>query len=157
MVLVVICSAAVFIAINSTKSQVVAAAAQKIASDIRYAQSLAQNKRDWHGIAFDAPSNSYTVYSYDLSASSETAVQNPAKLGSDFQIAVGDSYDGISISDVQCNASMFYDYILFNADGVPCDNFGNAYTGTSEVKVSHSSGAYKWIYVAPQSGNVTVQ
>lgn len=152
--LMIILSVVVSAVIKSVSKQYLGAAVHKMVSDISYAQSLAVNKREWYGIKFNAAANSYYIYSYNMATAQETLVQNPAKLGTNFQIYLGVDYTKISISQVHCDSVLLRDYILFSADGVPSASDGAAYAATCEVQVSHESGDNRWIYVSPQTGKV---
>lgn len=131
-------------------------ASQKMASDIRYAQNLAVTHRDWYGIRFNKSQNDYYLFRYDIASVSEEAVQDPARLGEDFKVNLQEHYTGVSISELLCNSSIFYDYIIFSADGVPSNNLGGEFLSRSDIKISSDSGASRWIYVEPRSGKVSI-
>ncbi len=92
MVIVALLAAVVFVAINSAMSGVqLDSAADKLASDIRYAQTMATGAGTWYGISFEVnPANSYSIYTTDGSV--DTIVNNPARFGSPFTVNTNNNF-----------------------------------------------------------------
>ncbi len=74
-------------------------AAEKLASDLRYAQNLAMSKHIDHRIAFDITAETYAVYCYNADTDSWDLVKDPLKRGDDFIVDYTDDsrYQGIEI------------------------------------------------------------
>ena len=116
------------------------AAAQTIAADIRYAESLAVSTRFNYVIYFYAGSDSYSVYKRDRSTGAETILAHPFKAGN-YTVAINTEYPGVGIDN---------DYTVeFDSLGTPVRG------GGSSVTVS-SSGNTKTISVQANTGRVTI-
>ncbi|NQU16843.1 MAG: prepilin-type N-terminal cleavage/methylation domain-containing protein [Candidatus Saganbacteria bacterium] len=172
-VLVSILSATVFVSLNSATGTYLDVGVQRVASDIRYAQSLAMNKKDWYGVRFrersDWLSDSNYYYVYNGLGSGlffDPLDDNPANLGTPYKIYVGDIYKNLAIADVQYKVWFFWvstNYLLFNSKGIPCHFYGDTKEEETRVKVSYSpegcgnsSPIYKYIYIYPNSGQIEV-
>jgi prepilin-type N-terminal cleavage/methylation domain-containing protein len=66
-------------------------AAEKLAADLRYAQSMAHTTATWVGVSFEVdPLNQYTIYTTD--GTTDVTVENPARLGSNFVVNVNTDF-----------------------------------------------------------------
>ena len=117
------------------------AAAKKVASDIRYAQSIAMTNRTamWTRITFDASNNSYRIYSRGGN------VKNPVTQESAFHVLLNQGgYQGIA---VQNNFSTTFNYPLGNPSPDSQPDYIALAIGT----------AFQNISVTPFTGKVVVK
>jgi len=85
------------IAINSAVRNIqLTSAANKLASDLRYIQSLASVTGQWHGASFEvSPTNRYTLYTTNATGTIDSVIDNPGKktpfivdLHADFSVSI---------------------------------------------------------------------
>lgn len=155
-VLLAILAIGSFVFIGFYNSIKLDAAANKLAADIRYAQSRAMSYTVWHGVIFNLdPTNTYSVYSTD--GSTDTVVEDPAKFGSDLTVNVNSSY-GADIASVSIQEGG--QQIEFSPLGAP---WTDKTTGTGAQLSSEASvvlslaGQTKTITITPNTGKVNIQ
>ncbi|MFA4906148.1 MAG: prepilin-type N-terminal cleavage/methylation domain-containing protein [Candidatus Margulisiibacteriota bacterium] len=129
------------------------AASQKVAADVRYAQSRAMSYTVWHGINFNlSPVNSYSVYSTD--GTTDTAVEDPAKLGSDLTVDLNTVF-GVAINSVTIQGGGHQ--IEFSPLGAPwTDKTGMLLSSESSVVIG-LAGQTRTITITQNTGKVNIQ
>jgi len=127
-------------------------ATDKLASDLRYAQTLAQNTGTWYGASFEVdPLNQYTIYT--TTGTSDMVVENPAKLGSFFIINLYNDY-GVKIISAEIASGK---KVVFNPLGTPYnDKTGAALTNEGVVTLARDS-ATRTVRITPNTGRIYIQ
>jgi len=151
-VILIIISGFVFVYIGFYKGIKVDAAANKMVSDIRYAQSIAMSTAVWHGVSFEAsPSNLYNVYS--TNGTTDAVITDPSKFGANLSVNLMQDY-GVSIDYYSIGGG---NKIEFNPLGQPyLDKLSSALS--LEASITISSGSYlKTIKISPNSGRVFIE
>ena len=122
-------------------------AAEKLASDLKYAQSLAMSRHIKHGVFFEPALQKYTVYCYSVG----TPVEDPLKRGDDLIVDyTSDSrYQGIEIDSAYFPASPLTDRVEFDS------TLGRPSSG-GEVDLSCRDASCK-IIVTENTGRVRVE
>jgi type II secretory pathway pseudopilin PulG len=128
-----------------------AAAARRVASDLRYAQSLAIDRRVRHGVLFEPASGRYTVFAVEPHAAVEDPSDRGRPLGVDFHRA--GEYQGIDIVSAKFGATpgVFFDYF-----GAPRDTAGRELEAPGQVLLSYE-GVTAAVEIAPGTGKVTLR
>ena len=129
------------------------AAANKMAADLRYAQSRAMSYTVWHGVVFNVdPTNTYSVYSTD--GSTDTIVDDPAKFGSDLTVNLNTAY-GATLNSVTIQGGGHQ--IEFSPLGAPwTDKNGTQISYEASVVLGFGSQT-KTITITPNTGKVNVE
>jgi len=137
---------------NAMRGMQLSNAADKLVSDLRYAQTMANGIGKWYGISFEAtPSNIYTIYT--TTGTIDTVVDNPGKRGSNFIVNVNSSF-GVSISSVTIEAGK---KVEFNPLGTPyTDKTGTALSSEATVRFTLGSSS-RTVRIAPGTGRVYIQ
>ena len=128
-----------------------AAAARRVASDLRYAQSLAVDRRVRHGILFEPETGRYTVFALDPRAAVEDPSRRGRPLGIDFHRA--GEYQGIRIVSATFGATPG---VTFDFFGVPRDTAGRELDDPGRVILSYE-GMTAAVDLAPGTGKVTLR
>ena len=143
------------VAINGAMRNIqLSGAAKKIASDIRFAQSMASSYYKWYGIRFSstAEATQYSVFS--LTGTVETIIADPANANRSMIVNLSTTYPGVTIPSVNIAGG---NTVFFNPAGTPY----NAKNGTalaSEGVITLSNGsATKTVRIAPSTGRVFIQ
>ncbi|MBI1884655.1 MAG: GspH/FimT family pseudopilin [Chlamydiae bacterium] len=119
-------------------------AAQKLASDIEYAQALAVSTATRCGVDFSVASNRYTVFS----GTPATPVSDPVN-GGNYTVQYGSgNYSEVTLSSVSFNATTT---LYFDSRGRPLDSSGNLLTsdgtavlnGPRTVTVTQDTGVVR--------------
>lgn len=127
-------------------------AADRIASDIRFAQTMASNTGKWYGIEFKSGPDQYQVFW--MNGTVETLAENPANLNQAFSVNVGGTYSGVVISSVKIDGGT---KVVFNPFGAPyTDKAGPAITGEGVVTLTNGA-AGRSIHITPVVGRIYVQ
>jgi prepilin-type N-terminal cleavage/methylation domain-containing protein len=137
---------------NAMRGMQLSNAADKLVSDLRYAQTMANGTGTWYGVSFETtPTSEYTLYT--TTGTIDTVVENPGKRGSNFIVNVNSSF-GVSISSVTIEAGK---KIEFDPLGTPyTDRTGAALS--SEATVSFRLGSSsRTVRIAPGTGRVYIQ
>lgn len=152
-VIMIILSVGAFVYIGFFNGVKLDAAATKLAADIRYAQSRAMSYTVWQGVVFNInPTNTYSVYSTD--GSTDTTVEDPAKLGSDLTVNVNSSF-GATINSVSIQEGG--DQIEFSPLGAPWTDKTGMLLSVEASVVLGLAGQTKTITIAPNTGKVNVE
>ncbi|MEO0094172.1 MAG: GspH/FimT family pseudopilin [candidate division WOR-3 bacterium] len=127
-------------------------AADKLASDLRYAQTMAQGTGVWYGISIEAnPVNQYTIYT--TTGTIDTVVQNPAKIGSLFIVNLLNDYR-TRISSVEIAGG---NKVEFNPLGIPySDKLESAISSEGVITLVIDSTS-KTVRITPNTGRVYIQ
>jgi prepilin-type N-terminal cleavage/methylation domain-containing protein len=126
-------------------------AADKIASDIRYAQSMAGSNNLWYGVSFEAtPTNIYSIYT--TNGTTDTYAVNPANRGTNFIINLGADYNANITVAIPAGTKK----IVFSPLGTPYTNYKT--TGipiTAEAVITVNSS--RTVRITPLTGRVYIQ
>ena len=127
------------------------AAARRLVSDLRYAQSLAMSRRVIHGILFDPAAEKYTVFAPNAA----TPIVDPADLA---RTLVVDYTSRTEFKGVLVQSASFGTTpgVTFDYFGVPRDTSGADLT-TNGVVVLTYQGNTDSVLVAPQTGTVSIR
>lgn len=153
MIFIGILSAVVIIAIAGPMRGIqLSGAADKLSSDLRYAQTMANGTGKWHGISFEVdPLNRYTIYT--TTGTSDTSVENPAKPGSSFCINT-DAEFNVTITGASIDGGS---KIEFSPLGTPyIDKNGSAITAEGVITLTKNSSS-KTVRVTPNTGRIYIQ
>jgi Tfp pilus assembly protein FimT len=144
----------VFAAINnvSANSQL-STAANKLASDIRYAQSMAVGSTLWYGVTFEVnPANRYRLYT--TTGTADTAADDPSKFGSNFIVYVATSF-AVTINSATVETRRA---VEFSPLGTPYSDKNQALGISTEGVVTLKKGTQtKTVRITPNTGRVYVQ
>ncbi|HEY2924510.1 MAG TPA: GspH/FimT family pseudopilin [Candidatus Eisenbacteria bacterium] len=126
-------------------------AARRLASDLRYAQSLAMSRRVIHGILFNPAAERYTVFA----PNSATPITDPADRAKTLTV---DYTSRTEFLGVQIQSASFGTTpgVTFDYFGVPRDTSGVDLTTSGRVVLSYQ-GVTDTVLVAPQTGMVTTR
>ena len=127
------------------------AAARRLASDLRYAQSQALSRRVIHGILFEPASRRYTVFAPDPSAPLTDPVDRSKPLRVDY--ASSHEYSGVTIASATFGATPG---IKFDYFGVPRDTAGID-LATPGLVILAIGALRDTVEVTPETGVVTVR
>ena len=127
-------------------------AANKLVSDIQYAQSLAMSSTTWYGVSFEvSPTNKYTVYS--TTGTIDSAASDPAKLQSALIVNLADFDSTISAVLISGGGN----HVEFSPLGQPFTDKTGAPL-SAEAVITLVSGSYtKTVRITPNTGKVTIQ
>lgn len=137
---------------NALKSIRLVNAADKLASDLRYAQYMSGSIAKWYGVSFEAdPTNQYTVYT--TTGTADTVVADPARAGSDLIVNLGGDYN-IKITSVSFDGGK---KVEFSPNGTPyTDKNGSPLAAEGVITLSNGS-ASRMVRVTPNTGRVFEQ
>ena len=126
-------------------------AARRLASDLRYAQSLAMSRRVVHGILFSTAAAKYTLFA----PTAATPIPDPADRA---RTLIVDYTSRTEFKGVLVQSAAFGTIpgVTFDYFGVPRDTAGVDLTTTGVVVLSYQ-GLSDSVLVAPQTGTVTVR
>ena len=154
LVVVAILSVSVTAAIsNAIKRIQLENAADKITSDIRYAQYMATNTAVWYGVSFEVtPTNRYTVYT--TTGTVDTGVADPGRSGANLVVLLSTTYSAtLSSVTVEGGAAK----IEFSPSGAPYrDRAGAVLTAESVVTLSNGVST-KTVRITPGTGRIYQQ
>ncbi|MGB9613645.1 MAG: hypothetical protein ACPL4K_05700, partial [Candidatus Margulisiibacteriota bacterium] len=137
---------------NAMKAVQLSNAADKLASDLRYAQTMAYGTALWYGVSIEVnPLNYYTIYT--TTGTIDTVVENPAKLGSPFVVNLYDEYRTI-ISSVEISGG---NKVEFNPLGTPySDKLASAISQEGVITLRIDSTT-KTVRITPNTGRIYIQ
>ena len=135
------------------KGRKLASAAEKLASDLRYAQSQSMNEVLRHGAHFEVnPINTYYIYQTDGTISNPEP--DPADPGKDLTVNLKDRF-GVTIDDVELEGGQ--NSVEFNEFGVPFTGFNGRPVSSEGSIVLRINSSTKTVAISPDSGRVTIQ
>jgi len=152
MVVTGLLSVMVWAAIGSaTASSQLNSAANKLASDLRYAQSLAAGTAVWYGVSFEVnPTNQYTIYT--TTGTVDTVIEDPAKFGSGFVVNTNTTF-GVTL-DASIGGGK---KVEFSPIGTPyTDKSASGISAEGVVTLSKGT-ATKTVRITATTGRVYVQ
>ena len=122
-------------------------AAEKLASDLKYAQNLAMSRHIDHRVVFDINAQTYAVYCYNADTDSWDLVEDPLKRGSNLIVdyTADSQYQGIEI-----------DSTSFLLDTVGFDSTLGRPSSEGEVVLSCPDASYK-VKVTANTGRVNIE
>ena len=126
-------------------------AARRLAGDLRYAQSLAMSRRVIHGVLFDPALEKYTVFAPNAA----TPITDPADRA---RTMIVDYTSRTEFRGVLVQSAAFGTTpgVTFDYFGVPRDTGGVDLSSAGSVVLTYQ-GQYDTVFVAPQTGMVTVR
>jgi len=146
-------SVSTMVAIGFIKGFKLTSAAEKLAADIRYAQSQAMSKTLWEGISFEAdPINKYTVYQTD--GTINTIEVDPADFSKTLLVDVKQKFD---VKIVSYSFEGGGKYVFFNGLGKPYITYGGALFTQEATIVLGIDTLTKTITITQNTGKVTIQ
>ena len=124
-------------------------AANKLMSDIRYAQQLAISGQVSCGVSFDPSGDSYFVYVGDVS----TKAEDPFSQGSDLEVDydIDNAYNGVDLSSTNFGDKISFDYL-----GIPYDSDGTILGSTGIVTLA-GDGNQAYVDITQNTGEVRVR
>ncbi|MBI5078653.1 hypothetical protein HZB08_01345 [Candidatus Saganbacteria bacterium] len=127
-------------------------ATDKLASDLRYAQSSASGTGVWYGVSFEAdPVNRYRLYTTD--GTTDAVVEDPAKLGNNFMVDLNTTFN-VLVSSVSIGGGA---KVEFSPLGTPYnDKNGSAISNEGVVTLIRGSST-RTVRVTPNTGRVYIQ
>jgi prepilin-type N-terminal cleavage/methylation domain-containing protein len=127
------------------------AAARRLASDLRYAQSRAIGTRVVHGLWFEPAASRYTVFAPSVAS----PVTDPSDRARALQVdyARRSEFKGISITSASFGSTRG---VTFDYYGVPRDSAGTDLTSTGRVILTYQ-GLADTVDVAPTTGKVVLR
>ena len=127
------------------------AAARRLASDLRYAQSRAIGTRVVHGLYFEPAVSRYTVFAPNVAS----PVTDPADRARTLQVDYTrrTEFKGIAITSASFGSSRG---VTFDYYGVPRDSAGTDLTSTGRVILTYQ-GLSDTVDVAPTTGKVVLR
>ena len=127
------------------------AAARRLASDLRYAQSRAIGTRVVHGLIFEPSLSRYTVFAPNVAS----PVTDPADRAHSLQVDYSrrTEFKGITITSAAFGSSRG---ITFDYFGVPRDSAGTDLTAAGRVILTYQ-GFIDTVDVAPNTGKVVIR
>ena len=159
-IIVGVLAAAMVVNMNSQSLHKLRAAAEKLASDIRYAQAFARATGNWAKVNFFGKTNAYDVEWVTAGSATENNIIDPLypnkNINVDFTLATS-PYQGVTFPVPTCQGA---NDLLFNALGVPMCCGGThspcpKMTGTFTVTLSYG-GRQCTVDVMQETGMVTV-
>jgi Tfp pilus assembly protein FimT len=153
MVVIAILSAVVIININNAMRGIqISTAADRLVSDLRFAQTMASGAGIWYGVSFEvAPDNRYYVYT--TTGTVDTLAENPGKRGSTFVINLGTDF-GVTISAATIEGGK---KIEFSPYQVPYNDKSGT-TITSEAVITlQREGSSRTVRITPTAGRIYSQ
>jgi Tfp pilus assembly protein FimT len=147
-------SVMVFAAINNASSNSqLNTAANKLASDLRYAQSMAAGNAVWYGVTFEVTANRYRLYT--TTGTADTAADDPAKFGSNFIVYVATSF-AVTINSATIESASNRK-VEFSPLGTPYTDKTLAALTTEGVVTLKKGTQTKTVRITPNTGRVYVQ
>ena len=149
-----ILSVVAFAAINNAMRGIqLVNAADKLASDLRYAKSLSESTGKWYGVSIEvSPVDQYTIYS--TTGTSDSVADNPAKFGSGFIVKVYTEYT-VTISSVTIEGGK---KIEFSPGGMPyTDRYAFGPLSSEGVVTLSKSGSTRGVRIVPGTGRIYIQ
>lgn len=143
---------------NAMRGLRLSGAADKLATDVRFAQAMAGETGVWYGISFEAdplavPLRYRRYYVYTTTGTQDTAIANPAKTGSNFIIDLVSDYS-IDISSVNIDGGT---KVEFSPLGTPYrDRLGAAVSAEGVVTLRKDSTT-RTVRIVPNTGRVYIQ
>jgi prepilin-type N-terminal cleavage/methylation domain-containing protein len=127
-------------------------AADKVASDLRYAANMASATATWYGVSFETdPVNRYTIYT--TTGTIDTVAENPAKRQSTFVVDLGTDFS-VAISSVEITGGK---KVEFSPLGMPfTDRTGLLVSPEGVITLSKSS-SIKTVRIVPNTGRIYIQ
>lgn len=139
--------------ISSYQTQRLRAAAERVASDLRYAQNLAITSTAWQGAAFQVtPANSYNLYETD--GVTDTNLKKPEDRNQDFIVNLASEYQGVTITSVNIGGG---NKVEFSPYGVPFTDRNGAAIAAAGYLVLSGNGLTVTTYISPESGRIFSQ
>ncbi|HEV8129501.1 MAG TPA: prepilin-type N-terminal cleavage/methylation domain-containing protein [Candidatus Eisenbacteria bacterium] len=127
------------------------AAARRLASDLRYAQSRAIGTRVVHGLYFEPAVSRYTVFAPNVASPVTDPADRARTLQVDFTRRT--EFKGIAITSASFGATRG---VTFDYYGVPRDSAGTDLTSTGRVILTYQ-GLSDTVDVAPTTGKVVLR
>lgn len=148
MIITIIGILAVVVVISMPTSPKLNGVANKLMSDLRYAQQLAISRGGTSGVSFDPLNNSYFVYIGDTSTKA-TDPHTRADLLIDYD--TDNEYAGVILSSTN-----FGDQISFNYLGAPFDSSNAALSIPGTITLQYGSDTQD-VTIEPGTGGVKIQ
>jgi prepilin-type N-terminal cleavage/methylation domain-containing protein len=153
LVVVAILARSVTVATNAIKRIQLENAADKVTSDLRYAQYMASSSSVWYGVSFEVTPLNH-LYVYTTYATGDSIVADPGKAGATFIVDLSGTYS-ISINAVTVEGGA--KKIEFSPSGSPYrDRTAAILTAESVVTLSNGVST-KTVRVTPSTGRVYQQ
>ena len=127
------------------------AAARRLTSDLRYAQSRAIGRRIVHGVLFEPAAGRYTVFAPNAASPLVDPANRARILRVDFNSSA--EYKGVAISSATFGTTTG---VTFDYFGVPRDTAGVDLASTGRVVLTYQ-GASDTIDVTPTTGKVVLR
>jgi len=153
LIILAIISVIAMIAIaNSMRAMSISNAANKLATDLTFAQSLAAAAGQWYGVSVEvSPLDQYTVFV--TTGTADSTVDNPGKRGSPMVINLKNDY-GVSISSVNIAGG---NKVAFNPIGTPYNNkSGSALAAEGVITISKDLTS-RTVRITPNTGRIYIQ
>lgn len=157
LIVIILSGVAIVSIVNAVNVLRVSNASDKLAVDIRYAQTMAAATAKWYGVSFDIdPLNpsQYRYYRvYTTTGTLDTPAVNPSKLGSDFVVDLSADFS-VYISSISIAGGT---KVEFSPLGIPYNDMtGSPITAEGTITVQKDSSA-RTVRLSPVTGRVYVQ
>ncbi|MFA6432055.1 MAG: GspH/FimT family pseudopilin [Candidatus Margulisiibacteriota bacterium] len=145
-------AATITIISNAMNTMELSSAANKVVSDLRYAQNTASFTGKWIGITFEAsPADQYTVYT--TTGTQDIALVNPTKPSTAFTINLNsDFHVGISAVNISGGSQ-----VEFSPIGTPYIDKTGAELAADGTITLNKGAATKTIHITPVTGRLFIQ
>jgi prepilin-type N-terminal cleavage/methylation domain-containing protein len=144
--------ASIAVITNAIKGIQLSSAATKLASDLRFAQNMAQATGTWYGVSLEAnPGNIYTVYT--TTGSVDSVVTNPANKNANFVINLNTDYM-VQINSVSIGGGK---QVEFSPLGAPWTDKNGVLVAPEAVITLARGSQSKTVRIVPNVGRVYIQ
>ena len=144
-----------FVALDPYRGIKLDAGAKKLKADLQYTRNLALSTAKWYGVTFEVdPVNTYTIYETD--GSTDTPIENPAKLGTNFIVDIHNYYSGVKIDSVDIDGVDIVK-VVFHPRGIPYKDRGGSLIATQATITLEYRGITREVVITPNTGRISVQ
>jgi prepilin-type N-terminal cleavage/methylation domain-containing protein len=153
MVLVGIISVTAMLGINTVlRGLRLSGATDKLAADLRYAQTMAVGTGRWYGVNFEIdPVNRYTLYT--TTGTQDATIDNPARFGTSYIVNTNTDY-GVTISSAAIGGGT---KVEFSPLGTPYTDRSGAAISTEGVVTMAQGSSTRTVRITANTGRITVQ
>lgn len=147
MIIIIISILAVVVIFSIPTSPKLSGVANKLMSDLRYAQQLSISRGGTSGVSFDPLNNSYFVYIGDTSTKA-TDPHTHAELLIDYD--TDSNYEGVILSSTNFGDQISFDYL-----GTPYDSTDTALSSPGTVTLEYGPDTQD-VTIEPNTGGVKI-
>lgn len=150
--IIILLSAMAMIYIGFSRAMNLSAVADKVAADLKYAQSLSMSTATWHGVSFEAdPISRYTVFM--TVGTLDSLAKDPADFSRDFVVNLSDKFS-IAISSVSIGGG---NRVAFSPLGAPYTAKTGSVISSEGTVILRAGSDVKTIRITPNTGRIIIQ